>query len=154
MAAKEHPAAVLRARSRARRVAMQALYQWQMTLDTPGDLIRQFADGEELAGADRGYFDELVIQCVTRCGELEAALAPCLDRPLAQLDPVERAILLVGAYELLFKPEVPYRVAINEGVELARSFGAEEGYKYVNAVLDRLAARTRTIEYRGAAGDR
>lgn len=136
-----------RARNRARRAVLQALYQWQMTGDTPGDLISQFAAGDDLKRADAGYFEELVIGCIREAAALEAVLAPLLDRPLGQLDPVERAALLIGMFELTHRLDLPFRVVISEGVDLAKTFGGEDGHKYVNAVLDKAAARLRTAEY-------
>jgi len=141
-----HPAAVLRARSRARRCALQALYQWQMTGDSPADLIRQFREGEELRKADEGYFERLVIGCLRESEALLGAVGALLDRPIEQLDPIERAALTIGLFELRDQPEVPYRVAISEAVELAKAFGSSDGHKYVNAVLDRAARQLRAAE--------
>lgn len=136
-----------RARSRARRLAMQALYQWQITQDTVPDIIRQFRESPDFRDADPDYFRELVTDCSTLEAELLNIIENRLDRPLDQLDPVEKAILLIGVYELRDHLEVPYRVVINEGVELAKRFGGEEGHKYVNAVLDRSAVDLRDTEY-------
>lgn len=139
-----------RARSRARRLAMQALYQWQLTGDHVRDIARQFLDADDIRRADQEYFQELVRECVSQETVLTQCLLEHLDRPLQQLDPVERAILFIGLYELQQRPDIPYRVIINEGVELAKQFGGEEGHKYVNAVLDKAAARMRTLEYTAA----
>jgi len=144
-----HPAALLRARSRARRCALQALYQWQLTGDAPADLIRQFQEGDELKKADAGYFERLVIDCQRERAALEAAVAGVLDRPVEQLDPIERAALTIGLYELRDRPEVPFRVAISEAVELTKAFGGTDGHKYVNAVLDRAARLLRSAETGG-----
>jgi transcription antitermination protein NusB len=135
-----------RARSLARKFAMQALYQWQLTGHSVADLRNQFAVEEGFDGVDREYFLELVQGVIERTSELDATLADLADRPLEQLDPVERAVLLIGIYELRQRAEVPYRVVINEGVELAKRFGATEAHKYVNAVLDRAAYRLRAAE--------
>jgi N utilization substance protein B len=141
-----HPAALLRARSRARRCALQALYQWQMTGDSPADLIRQFREGDELKKADEGYFELLVIGCLRDSDALMGAVGGVLDRPVEQLDPIERAALTIGLFELRSQPEVPFRVAISEAVELAKAFGGSDGHKYVNAVLDRAARDLRRAE--------
>jgi N utilization substance protein B len=135
-----------RARSQARKLAMQALYQWQMTGQSAAEITRQFADSEEAAGAGNDYFRELVSAVIAGHVELDLVLAKHVDRPLSQLDPVEHAILLIGLYELERRLEVPYRVVINEAVELARRFGATDGHKYVNAVLDRVARDLRQAE--------
>jgi N utilization substance protein B len=136
----------VRARNRARRLALQALYQWLLTGDTPGDLIAQFREDEDLKKADGAYFEELVIGCIREAEPIAATLAPWLDRPIAQLDPVERAALSIGAYELAHRLDVPFRVVITEGVDLAKTFGGEDSHKYVNAVLDRVARQLRAAE--------
>jgi N utilization substance protein B len=142
-----HPAALLRARSRARRCALQALYQWQMTADSPADLIRQFREGDELKKADEGYFELLVIGCLRESDSLMGAISGVLDRPIEQLDPIERAALTIGVFELRDQPAVPARVAISEAVELTKAFGGSDGHKYVNAVLDRAARVLRATEF-------
>jgi len=136
----------VRARSQARKLAMQALYQWQMTGQSAAEITRQFAEDEQVTGAEDEYFRELVNAVVAGHEELDLLLAKHVDRPLTQLDPVEHAILLMGLYELERRLEVPYRVVINEAVELARRFGATDGHKYVNAVLDRAARDLRQAE--------
>lgn len=137
-----------RQRSRARRLAVQALYQWQLGEGRAADIEAQFrADPESRSGgADLDYFHELLHEVGGRRSALDEALTPHLDRPFEQLDPVERAILWVGAYELAARWDVPYRVVINEAVELARTFGGENAHRYVNAVLDRLARAVRAAE--------
>jgi N utilization substance protein B len=140
-----------RARSVARKLAMQALYQWQLNAQPWQDLCTQFRGDEDMARADAGYFEELVRGVVEQVTALDGELAADLDRAPANLDPVEHAILLIGAYELARRPEVPFRVAITEGVALARRYGASEGHKYVNAILDRLARRLRAAETGGPA---
>lgn len=139
-----------RARSHARRLAMQALYQWQLTGDKVKDITLQFLDSADIARADPDYFRTLLHECTAHEKDLTAMLHEYLDRPEDQLDPVERAILLIGLYELQHRLDVPYRVVINEGIELTKKFGGEEGFKYVNAVLDKAAARLRTVEYTAA----
>ena len=137
-------------RGLARRVAVQALYQWLVN-ETPAEaMLAQFREQPEgLGRADGEYFNELLRGCVQAAPQLTAAIVPLLDRPLAQLDPVEHAILLLGAYELQHRPEVPWKVVVNEAVNLAKMFGAEEGFKFVNGVLDKLARHTRANEVIG-----
>ena len=145
-----HPAERLRARSRARRCALQALYQWQLNGDSAADLVRQYREGEELKKADQEFFETLVIGCVRDGVALIASVAGLLDRPIEQLDPIERAALTIGLFELRHELDVPYRVAISEAVALAKDFGGADGHKYVNAVLDRAAAQLRAHEHGGA----
>lgn len=128
-------------RSVARKLALQALYRGQLNDGPWQDLVQELGEAEDMANADRGYFRELVEGVWASRESLDAKLAELMDRPVAQLDPVEHAVLLIGLYELTAKLEVPYRVAINESVGLAKRFGATDGHKFVNAVLDR-AART------------
>lgn len=131
----------------ARKLAMQALYRLQLN-DAPWqDLVQEFATEEGMDKADDEYFRELVQGIHTARPELDDALAAWMDRSPAQLDPIEHAVLLIGAYELKSRPEVPYRVVINEGVGLAKRFGATDGYKFVNAVLDRAARTLRPHEH-------
>jgi N utilization substance protein B len=135
-----------RARSLSRRLAMQALYQWQMTGQTFAELRHQFATEEEYADVDPDYFVELLQGVLEKSTELDATLGELIDRPVAQLDPVEHAVLMLGLHELQHRLDVPYRVVINEGVELAKKFGATEGHKFINAVLDRAARSLRETE--------
>jgi N utilization substance protein B len=135
-----------RARSMARKLAMQALYQWQMTDHSANDLVNQFVGSEDFGGADREYFEELVRGCIKQKASIDATIAPFIDRPLDQLDPVETAILMMGMFELKSRIDVPYRVVINEAIDLAKRFGATDAHKYVNAVLDRAARELRAAE--------
>jgi N utilization substance protein B len=135
-----------RARSIARKLAMQALYQWQLTQQTANEIKKQFLESEDSAGVDREHFEELVSGCIAKHEELAAALKPFIDRPLDQLDPVETAILMIGIYELQQRVDIPYRVVINEAVDLCKRFGATDAHKYVNAVLDRAARELRSAE--------
>lgn len=131
-------------RGLARRLTVQALYQWLVNETPPAALLRQFQEQPEgLGRADAEYFTDLLNGVVQHAPDLTLALVPHLDRPLNQLDPVEHAILLMAAYELQFKPEVPWKVAVNEAVNLSKMFGAEEGYKFVNGVLDKFARAAR-----------
>jgi N utilization substance protein B len=139
-----------RARSLSRRLAMQALYQWQMTGQSFPELRNQFATDEGYPEVDPEYFQQLLQGVVEGSAELDGMLAQWLDRPVAQLDPVEHAVLLIGVQELREHPEVPYRVVLNEGVELAKKFGATEGHKFINAVLDRAARSLRAAEHAAA----
>ena len=135
-----------RARSLARHKAVQALYQWQVSRQDMNEIDAQFSEEQDMRKVDIAYFQELLRQVPERLEELDAQIAPALDRTLAEVDPVERAILRIGAYELQFRPDVPYRVVINEAVELAKVFGGEQGYKYVNSVLDKVARNLRVTE--------
>jgi transcription antitermination protein NusB len=135
------------ARSVARKLALQALYRWQLNAAPWQDLIQEFAASEDFPKADRDYFGELVQQIVSSRTLLDADLGAFMDRPPEQLDPIEHAVLLIGLYELSAQPEVPYRVAINEAVGLAKRFGATDGHKFVNAVLDRAARELRPHEH-------
>ncbi len=134
------------ARSLARKLAMQALYRWQLNECPWQDLIQEFADDPDMAKADGEYFRELVQGVCTSQAALDARLAEWMDRRPDQLDPVEHAVLLIGVYELQSRLEVPYRVVISEGVGLAKRFGATDGHKFVNAVLDRAARVLRPHE--------
>lgn len=137
-------------RGLSRRLTVQALYQWLVNETPPETLLRQFREQEEgLGRADPVYFEELLKGTVNSAPELTVALVPHLDRPLVQLDPVEHAILLLGAFEMASKPEVPWKVVVNESVNLAKTFGAEDGYKFVNGVLDKLARISRAGEMGG-----
>ena len=138
-------------RGLSRRLTVQALYQWLVNETTPETLLRQFREQEEgLGRADPVYFEELLKGTVGAASELTVSLVPHLDRPINQLDPVEHAILLLGAFEMASKPEVPWKVVVNESVNLAKVFGAEDGYKFVNGVLDKLARSTRSAETGGS----
>lgn len=145
----------LQARSKARRLAAQALYQWQMSATDPAEIASQFRqDQEGFRGTDGNYFRELLIQTACEVETLDAALAPGLDdRSMAEVDPVERAILRMAAYELIHHLEVPYRVVINEAINLAKKFGAENSHGFVNAALDRAARQLREVEFRAVRGD-
>ena len=125
---------------------MQALYQWQLTQQGVAEIKKQYLESEDAAGVDQEHFSELVSAGIGQHDSLAATLAPFLDRPLEQLDPVEAAILLIGTYELKARLDVPYRVVINEGVDLCKRFGATDAHKYINAVLDRAARELRSGE--------
>ena len=129
-----------------RKFALQALYQHQLAAHGFIDLRKQYEAEEGFEGCDAEYFDELVRAATKGSAELDARLSAFVDRPLERLDPVERAVLWIGIHELSSRLEIPYRVVINEGVELAKRFGATEGHKYVNAILDRAARELRPHE--------
>jgi N utilization substance protein B len=137
---------VSRQRSRSRSLAIQALYQWQIAGQDVGSIISHFMLEQDAKKFDTDYFSELVRGVPARLRDLDKALEPCVDRALESVDPVERAILRLGAYELIEHPEIPYRVVINEAVELAKTFGAEQGHRYVNGVLDKAARALRPLE--------
>jgi len=127
---------------------LQALYQWQLTGQNLGDIETQFLQEEDMTKTDLDYFKELLHQIPSHLTDLEAHCLPHVSRPMDQVDPVERAALLIGLYELQYRLDVPYRVAINEAVELAKSFGAEQGHKFVNGLLDKVAKELRAAEFK------
>jgi transcription antitermination protein NusB len=133
-------------RRRSRELAMQGLYQWLITRGELPAIEAHIAEMDGFGKADREFFDALLHGSVAEAAALDALLAPHLDRPAAQLSPVEHAILMLGTYELRHCIDVPYRVAINEAVELAKSFGGTDGHKYVNGVLDKAAGGLRPAE--------
>ncbi len=134
------------ARRRARRALVQAVYKWQMTDADTHKVAAEFQDSGALAKADREFFDELLKGVLLRCAELDELLIPNLDRKLTELDNVELAVLRLGTFELKNRTDVPYRVVIDEYIELAKLFGAEDGHKYVNGVLNKLAHSLRSVE--------
>ncbi|HEY0181075.1 MAG TPA: transcription antitermination factor NusB [Dokdonella sp.] len=139
------------ARSRARRRALQAIYAWQLSDNRIETILAQFRDEQDMQVADLEYFEDLVRGVERGRAELDAGLEPFLDREIERVDPIERAVLRIAAYELRERLDVPYRVVINEAVETTKRFGAEHGHTYVNGVLDKLAATWRSAEYREAA---
>lgn len=137
-------------RRKARKLIMQALYQWQMTADDPADIEAQFR-GEYSGKTDWEYFHDVFSAIPPQASTLDTLMAPLLDRKVDSLDPVERALLRLGTFELSQRVDVPYRVVINECVELAKTFGASESHKYVNGILDKLAQSLRPGETRTPA---
>ena len=135
-----------RKRSQARSHATQAVYQWQVTGQDVGTVINDFLSEQDTSKFELDYFRDLVRGVPTNLAELDDALTPFLDRPVEKVDLVERAILRLGAYELAKHPEIPYRVVINEFVELSKLYGAEQGHRYINGVLDKLAKQLRGPE--------
>ena len=138
----------LAARSRSRRRALQAIYAWQLSGNAMERVIEEFRHEQDMEIADLGYFEDLLRGVDRHCAELDAALVPFLDREVARVDPIERAILRLAAYELRHRPDVPYRVVLNEAIEVAKRFSAEHGHTYVNGVLDKVAKEWRDAEYR------
>ena len=136
------------ARRRARKSALQALYQWQISGQSLGQIEEQFRVDQDMSKVDLEYFHELLHRVPACLDEVDHVIAPLADRPIDEVDPVERAILRIGAYELKFRPDIPYRVVLNEAIQLAKQFGAEDGHKYVNGILDKLAKELRSIEVR------
>jgi transcription antitermination protein NusB len=139
-------------RTRARRLALQALYQWDLSGSNLSAIEVQFLEDEDFAKADKDYFHELLHEVPARLDEVEDAFTPYLDRPLREIDPVERAVLRMASYELLARLDIPYRVIINESVNLTKKFGAEQAYKYVNGILDQTARRVRAAEHSQGQG--
>lgn len=138
------------ARTCARRSALQAIYQWQLTGYDIVEIERQFVEEHGLGKADVEYFKTLLHGIPAQVDVIDANAAEFVDRPLGDIDPVARAILRVSSYELLFMPETPYRVVLNEGVNLAKSFGASQGHKFINGILDKIARKHRAVEVAAA----
>lgn len=138
------------ARRRSRELALQGLYEWLVSRSDAGAIEAHLGlDNPGFAKADLEHFRALLYGTITAADDLHAAITPHLDRRVEELSPVEHAALLLATFELMRHPEIPYRVVINEAVELAKTFGGTDGYKYVNGVLDRVAARLRQIEAGG-----
>jgi len=135
-----------KARSRARRLAMQGLYEWQMSDNAPREILNNYRQQHDLKNVDVEYFQALLLEVPSHLHDLDQALSPHLSRPIKEVDPIELAILRLAAYELIYRLDIPYRVVINEAVELAKIFGAEAGHKFVNGILDKLATATRAAE--------
>ena len=133
-------------RRKARHYGMQALYQWYMAGAPARDIEAEFRADYDFSHVDLEYFQDLLHGIPDCVDELEQLLVPLLDRGLEELDPIERTLLRMGAFELASRPDVPYKVVINEAVALARKFGATDSYKYINGVLDKLARQLRKVE--------
>ncbi|MHB9841353.1 transcription antitermination factor NusB [Paraburkholderia terrae] len=138
------------ARRRSRELATQGLYQWLLSGSPAGEIDAQLRGAQGYDKADHEHLDAILHGVIRNSEALSADLTPCLDRPIDQLSPVERAVLLVAAYELKNHVDIPYRVVINEAVELAKTFGGSDGYKYVNGVLDKLSVKLREAETQAA----
>lgn len=141
------PDAGHRARSLARRLALQALYQLQLNDQSWQDTHQQYAAGPEAERVDLEYFRSLLLAVAGSREALDETIARCSEIPPAELDPIEHAVLWLGLYELQYCPQLPFRVVLAEAVQLARQFGATDGHKFVNAVLDRAAQQLRPSEY-------
>ncbi|QSX30942.1 MULTISPECIES: transcription antitermination factor NusB [Shewanella] len=128
-------------RRKARRLAVQAIYSWQLSGNNVADVEHEFLTEQNIDGVDIAYFRELFAGTATKKAQLDEMLLPQLDRDFDDVSPVEKAILRLAAYELTFRKDVPYKVVINEAIELAKAFGAEDGHKFVNGILDKLVAR-------------
>lgn len=135
----------------AREFALQALYQWQLAGQTVSFIEKQFAEAEGFDKADKAFFTKLLKSSIEHAEATRESLVPHIDRPWEELSPIERGVLLLSGHELLASPDVPYRVVINEAIELAKSYGGTDGHKYVNGVLDKLAAAVRADEIAHAA---
>jgi len=136
----------LAARSRARRRAAQAIYAWQVGGNPMSGVIEDFRHEQDMEIADLAYFEDLLRGVEKYHGKLDQSLQPFLDRDIEDVDPIERAVLRLAAYELQYRIDVPYRVILNEAIEVAKRFGAEHGHTYINGVLDQAARRWRTNE--------
>jgi N utilization substance protein B len=133
----------------ARRNAVQALYQWDITGQSVGEIENAFINDDAFAGVQRSYFQHLIENVPRQCQVLDSQLKQCISRELDSIDPVERAILRLSTYELLFRPDIPPKVVLNEAIELSRVFGSEEGFRFVNGVLDALVNQKPVVEIRG-----
>nr|WP_272907244.1 transcription antitermination factor NusB [Pseudohongiella sp. O18] len=136
-------------RQKARRMLLQALYQWQIARAPVNEIVAEFLVYYQ-GKIDREFFKEVFPAVISHVDELDAMMQPLLDRELKSLDPVEISLLRLGLYELAHRIDVPYKVVINESVELAKVFGATDGHKYINGVLDRASKELRALERRGA----
>ena len=142
------------ARRRSREIALQGLYQWLISGDEPGVIDAHMREQEGFDKCDAAHFDALLHGCVREAADLDGVLARHVDRKTTELSPIEHAVLMIGSYELKHCIDVPYKVAINEAVELAKSFGGTDGHKYVNGVLDKAAADLRPTEVQAARAGR
>lgn len=138
-------------RHKARRLATQALYTWQMAGQDLADIESEYRLDHDMAKIDGEYFHELLHKVPACLDELDEHIVPLLDRGIEEVDGVERAILRLGCYELAHRPDVPYRVVINESVKLAKTFGADQSHKYINGILDGVAKKLRATEINAAA---
>lgn len=137
-------------RKKARHLLVQAIYQWQMSGSQIGAIEAEFFADNKMQKTDTAFFRELLHGIPQKVDELDQAFVPFLDRRQDELDPVSLAVLRVGTYEMLFRLDVPYKVVINEAVNLAKSFGPSESHKYINSVMDKVAAKARHIEIQAA----
>ena len=141
-------------RTQARRAAVQALYQALVNDQVPDKAELDFVTAEYANKIDKNYFQLLVDGVIKNIADIDAELAHAVDRDLKAVDPVEASVLRLAVFEYMQRPDIPYRVVLNEAVELAKSFGGEQGHKYVNGVLDKMGARLRSVEYQAAKAKR
>ena len=139
------------ARRRSREIALQGLYEWLVSGTEAGVIDAHMHEQEGFDKADRAHFDALLHGCIAEASDLDGVLGKFVDRKTTELSPVEHGVLMIGAYELKHCIDIPYKVAINEAVELAKSFGGTDGHKYVNGVLDKAAADLRPAEVQAAS---
>jgi N utilization substance protein B len=137
---------LMQMRRKARQRALQALYRWELNPQSAYDIEQEFLQTQDMQQVDAVYFSELLRKCIAQAESLDLCMAPYLDIATGQLDPVERCILRMSAYELSHRADIPYRVVINEAVDLAKKFGAEQGHKFINGVLDKAAQTLRPHE--------
>lgn len=134
------------ARHKARELALQAIYQWQLTSDSLLDIELQFHEDNDMSKVDTDYFSELLHKIPKHLTEIDSHIEKVLDRPFQDLNPVELAVIRIAVYELIYRGDVPYKVIINEALQITKTFGASEGFKYVNGVLDKIAKELRPLE--------
>ena len=139
-------------RSRARRYAVQALYEWQVSGNAPKEIEQQFLIEHQTRKFDRPYFNELLTGISDQVEELDALISPLSDRPFKEVDIVEKAILRLGCFELKNRIDIPYRVVINEAIELTKTFGADKAHRFVNGTMDKLAEVLRKVEVAAKKG--
>lgn len=139
-------------RSRARRYVIQALYEWQMSGNLPRDIEQQFLIEHQSRKFDRPYFNELLLGVCEQVEELDTEISPLSDRPFKEINPVEKAILRLGCFELKNRIDIPYRVVINEAIELTKTFGADQAHRFVNGTMDKLAEKIRKDEVAAKKG--
>ncbi|MCK5665119.1 MAG: transcription antitermination factor NusB [Thiotrichaceae bacterium] len=140
-------------KTNARKCAVQALYQWQMTGESLSRIEMSFLEEERLKGAQKNYFSEIFNGVPKQLEAIDEALEEFVDRPVEKIDPVERAVLRIGVYELINRLDTPYKVIINEGVNLAKCFGADGSHKYVNSILDKVSRKKRAVEIKAKSGN-
>jgi|688.fasta_scaffold1263731_2 N utilization substance protein B len=139
---KQKPAA----RHKARKLALQGIYQWQFTQESTTEIELQFYQENDMTRIDTDYFSELLHKIPKHLQEIDPAIEEVIDRPFHELNPVELAVMRIAVYELIYRQDVPYKVVINEALQITKTFGATEGFKYVNGVLDKLAKKFRPLE--------
>ena len=139
-------------RTRARRYAVQALYEWQVSGNAPKEIEQQFLIEHQTRKFDRPYFNELLAGIAEQVEELDAEISTLSERPFKEVDIVEKAILRLGCFELKNRTDIPYRVVINEAIELTKTFGAEEAHRFVNGTMDKLAEKLRQLEVAAKKG--